>query len=147
MEKDPSLIGPIGPGPQRLGSIDNETREPVRPQSFTIYRQDIYVCPGSKPDETRSVIVRTTGTLAPVTGHLGLSIGGVVEFFGQVAVPASDPMGRPMGTIALLFPIPVKSLYDAFAKLCDEPWVASAVRAAIAERNRLEAIASVRGGR
>lgn len=135
-------------------SIDNETREPVGPQPLTIYRQDIYVLPGKKPEDNRSVIVRTTGTLHPVGPALGLGIGGVVEYFGQFAAEARDELGMPAGSTVLLFPIPAASLYDAFTKLCDQPWVAGAVRAAIADHNRKQAIASVgqsiagmRGGR
>lgn len=127
-------------------SIDNETRQPVAPQSFTVYRQDIYVIPGKTPEESRSVIVRTTGTLAPVTGGLGLAIGGVTEFFGQFLIEQPNPPFPPQRT-ALMFPIPVKSLYDACAKLMDDAWVQSACRAAIADFNRQQAIASVRGGR
>lgn len=130
-----------------IPSIDNETRQPSGPQPLTVYREETYTQPGETPETNRTVVCRFTGGLGPVTGHLGLTVGAKTEFFAKVGVPHTDKGGRQIGIVALDVPIPVRSLFDAFAKLDDAAWLSSAVQFAVSDYNRRAAIASVRGGR
>ena len=107
------------------------------------------VRPGKTPADERTVIVRDHSTLDHFPD--GFAVGcdrtshSSVEFLGRVLAADQLPNGATVrgSERVLLFPIPARSLFQAFKFLDDEPATAAAITAAVQADQKARAQASV----